>query len=402
MTVSPTYVPDLVNTCLDLLIDRECGIWHLTNGAAMSWADLARRACAAAGIDAGGLEERSAAELGMRPPRPLDSAMSSERGMLLPAFDDALARYLRNAKGRRPLRMPASGALTPADPERRNYNSRGRQGPGWQGLYASCITRYLLQEFLRYTTLHSVTLRNLVHRGHMKLYRGEQGWAERLIATADSSITLDSAVPPHLSRLPLLRERARSACAPCCIRCRPRLAAPAEFPSGVFGIRAQLPALPVQGLPAVQQPRPGSGPAPGGDPAHYLFMFRRGLGQTMARASLGPVVLAEACGKSGLPYEIQLRTVNMFDREGELVLQLAQAGKIIFTVAFTVAPRDGRPALNIGCIQGGKTEDAREAIRLATRDLHGMRPKQLMVSAGAPARPRIRLRAPAWCRTATA
>jgi dTDP-4-dehydrorhamnose reductase len=33
MTVSPTYVPDLVNACLDLLIDKECGIWHLTNGA---------------------------------------------------------------------------------------------------------------------------------------------------------------------------------------------------------------------------------------------------------------------------------------------------------------------------------------------------------------------------------
>jgi dTDP-4-dehydrorhamnose reductase len=94
MTVSPTYVPDLVNTCLDLLIDRECGIWHLTNGAAMSWADLARRACAAAGIDAAGLEERSAVDLGLRAARPLDSAMSSERGMLLPAFEDALARYL--------------------------------------------------------------------------------------------------------------------------------------------------------------------------------------------------------------------------------------------------------------------------------------------------------------------
>jgi dTDP-4-dehydrorhamnose reductase len=44
MTVSPTYVPDLVHACLDLLIDGEAGIWHLTNGAAMSWADLARRA----------------------------------------------------------------------------------------------------------------------------------------------------------------------------------------------------------------------------------------------------------------------------------------------------------------------------------------------------------------------
>ncbi|MCS0611653.1 sugar nucleotide-binding protein [Massilia kyonggiensis] len=93
--VSPTYVPDLVNTCLDLLIDRECGLWHLTNGAAMSWADLARQACAAAGVDDSRLEERTTDELGLRAARPRNSAMSSERGLLLPSFDDALARYLR-------------------------------------------------------------------------------------------------------------------------------------------------------------------------------------------------------------------------------------------------------------------------------------------------------------------
>ncbi|WP_440966493.1 VirK/YbjX family protein [Massilia sp. GER05] len=114
--------------------------------------------------------------------------------------------------------------------------------------------------------------------------------------------------------------------------------------------------------------------------AHYDFMFQRGLGQVLARASLGPVVLAEAAGKSGLPYQVQLRTVNMFDREGELVLQLTQDDKALYTVAFTVAPRDGRPAVSIGCIQGGKTEDAREAIRTATRELHGIRPKQLMAT----------------------
>jgi dTDP-4-dehydrorhamnose reductase len=67
MTVSPTYVPDLVNACLDLLIDKESGIWHLSNGQAMSWADLARRACAMAGIDAAGLEERRPANSGWRP-----------------------------------------------------------------------------------------------------------------------------------------------------------------------------------------------------------------------------------------------------------------------------------------------------------------------------------------------
>jgi dTDP-4-dehydrorhamnose reductase len=95
-TVSPTYVPDLVNACLDLLIDKECGVWHLSNGAAMNWAELARRACAAAGIDPAGLEERSASELGLAAARPVNSALTSERGLLLPSFDDALARYLRD------------------------------------------------------------------------------------------------------------------------------------------------------------------------------------------------------------------------------------------------------------------------------------------------------------------
>jgi dTDP-4-dehydrorhamnose reductase len=94
-TVSPTYVPDLVNACLDLLIDKECGVWHLSNGAAMSWAELARRACAAAGIEPAGLEERNASELGLAAARPVNSALTSERGLLLPSFEDALARYLR-------------------------------------------------------------------------------------------------------------------------------------------------------------------------------------------------------------------------------------------------------------------------------------------------------------------
>jgi len=93
--VSPTYVPDLVNVALDLLIDKECGVWHLTNGEAMSWAELARRACAAAGIEAASLEEAAGETLGQRAPRPVRSALGSERGMLLPSFEDALGRYLR-------------------------------------------------------------------------------------------------------------------------------------------------------------------------------------------------------------------------------------------------------------------------------------------------------------------
>jgi dTDP-4-dehydrorhamnose reductase len=94
LTVSPTYVPDLVHTCLDLAIDRESGIWHLTNGHAVTWAELALKAAERAGVDASRIEARPVAACNFLAPRPRYSAMHSERAMLLPTLDDALGRYL--------------------------------------------------------------------------------------------------------------------------------------------------------------------------------------------------------------------------------------------------------------------------------------------------------------------
>ena len=93
MIVSPTYVPDLVKVALDLMIDRERGIWHLTNGDAVSWAELARRACAAAGMSADGLQEIAGTAVDYPAQRPAFSALGSERALLLPSLDDALQRY---------------------------------------------------------------------------------------------------------------------------------------------------------------------------------------------------------------------------------------------------------------------------------------------------------------------
>ncbi|MGZ8219989.1 family 1 glycosylhydrolase [Methylomagnum sp.] len=93
--VSPTYVPDLVNAALDLLIDGEAGLWHLANAGALSWVDLARRAALGAGLDPGRVIPRSRSELGWAAPRPAYSALASERGSLMPPLDEALARYLR-------------------------------------------------------------------------------------------------------------------------------------------------------------------------------------------------------------------------------------------------------------------------------------------------------------------
>ncbi len=91
--VSPTYVPDLVNASLDLLIDGECGLWHLANKSAIAWAELARLAASMAGVDASRIEGRPTRELGFAAVRPTYSVLGSERGVLLPSLDNAISRY---------------------------------------------------------------------------------------------------------------------------------------------------------------------------------------------------------------------------------------------------------------------------------------------------------------------
>jgi dTDP-4-dehydrorhamnose reductase len=90
--VSPTYVPALVHGCLDLLIDGESGIWHLSGRTALSWRDLALELARSTGHpDELVIAPRHEVP---RAPRPRYSALASERGDILPCLDDCLSRYL--------------------------------------------------------------------------------------------------------------------------------------------------------------------------------------------------------------------------------------------------------------------------------------------------------------------
>lgn len=105
--VSPTYVPDLVQATLDLLVDGESGIWHLANRAAVTWFRLAQLAAQAASLDMRLIRPVPGRNLGLIAARPAYSALGSERGSLMPPLEDALARYVsdRVAKaGRWPQR----------------------------------------------------------------------------------------------------------------------------------------------------------------------------------------------------------------------------------------------------------------------------------------------------------
>uniref|UniRef100_C6E9M6 dTDP-4-dehydrorhamnose reductase n=1 Tax=Geobacter sp. (strain M21) TaxID=443144 RepID=C6E9M6_GEOSM len=96
LVVSPTYIPDLVHAGLDLLLDGESGIWHLSNAGAVSWAELARCCAKMAGLDCSRVVPRPAASLGYLAPRPPFSVLGSERGVVLPELENALTRYFRD------------------------------------------------------------------------------------------------------------------------------------------------------------------------------------------------------------------------------------------------------------------------------------------------------------------
>ena len=97
--ISPTYVPHLVNASLDLLIDGECGVWHLANRGAVSWAQLGRMAAEAARLDTHLIEGVSSAQLSQVAKRPLYSALETERGLLMPTLEEGLSHYLSHSTG---------------------------------------------------------------------------------------------------------------------------------------------------------------------------------------------------------------------------------------------------------------------------------------------------------------
>jgi dTDP-4-dehydrorhamnose reductase len=88
--VSPTFVPDLVHATLDLLLDEESGLWHLTNQGAISWHELAREVADRAKLDKKLIVAPGSDELS-------DTSLASKRGALLRPLDRALDDFLSNA-----------------------------------------------------------------------------------------------------------------------------------------------------------------------------------------------------------------------------------------------------------------------------------------------------------------
>lgn len=96
--VSPTYIPDLVNIALDLLIDGERGIWHLANRGEASLSSFTEELVATNGAPPAKCASTSH---NLQTPSPANRALSSERASLLPSLQNALSRFKKECRATR-------------------------------------------------------------------------------------------------------------------------------------------------------------------------------------------------------------------------------------------------------------------------------------------------------------
>ena len=94
-----------------------------------------------------------------------------------------------------------------------------------------------------------------------------------------------------------------------------------------------------------------------------------------------PILLADIVGKNGGGYQILLGKTD--SREGELFLQLRDTKQCreVYWFVFSFKIYEDQTGIEIGCIQGPKDKDARELVKRATKELYGIRPRNLLADA---------------------
>jgi dTDP-4-dehydrorhamnose reductase len=86
--VRASYIPDVINNALDLLIDGESGRWKLINRGEMTWFDFGQLIARSAGLDRKLITKATTEPSGGFPP--------NEAATIMPTLIDALSRFIRD------------------------------------------------------------------------------------------------------------------------------------------------------------------------------------------------------------------------------------------------------------------------------------------------------------------
>jgi dTDP-4-dehydrorhamnose reductase len=100
----PTYSVDLARAIIQLCRKGASGIWHVTNSGDCSWFEFAREIVAEAGLTTA-VRPVSSQQMARPAPRPAYSVLSprslQSAGIGMPAWQDALPRYIKERNGER-------------------------------------------------------------------------------------------------------------------------------------------------------------------------------------------------------------------------------------------------------------------------------------------------------------
>lgn len=77
---------------------------------------------------------------------------------------------------------------------------------------------------------------------------------------------------------------------------------------------------------------------------------------------------------------LQLDKPSWFIREGEVVLNLFHQDTRLYSIAFTLGIENGEHVVYVGALQGSNTDTALDIYRQLTKSLHGMRPRDFMIT----------------------
>jgi dTDP-4-dehydrorhamnose reductase len=98
IVISPVYIPDLVNASLDLLIDGERGLWHLSNEGEVSWYELAVEIVKKEGISPSCIIGQPASTMDFKAARPAYSVLSTNKGCRLRGIHEAISDSYKEKK----------------------------------------------------------------------------------------------------------------------------------------------------------------------------------------------------------------------------------------------------------------------------------------------------------------
>lgn len=79
--------------------------------------------------------------------------------------------------------------------------------------------------------------------------------------------------------------------------------------------------------------------------------------------------------------ELQIEQAQWFEHEGELTFSLFQGHLRVYSIAFTFGRTDGRCVAYVGAVQGIGSEAALAIYRTMTRQMEGLRPRDLLLTA---------------------